>query len=125
MPFPSITQRGGSTGEETLETRSAFGTEVLTHFLKGYMNVRAIPLEWIERLPLFLKMRDYTLYGVFHKKVDLANNERENELVAGIRKRLIKDEPIVDLDYRAIWEQVIAFTIKQIEKCYLISLCEV
>ena len=91
--------------EETLETRSAFGTEVLIHFLRGYMNVREIPLEWIKRLPLFLKMRDYTLYGVFHKKVDLANNERENELVAGIRKRLMKDEPIVDLDYRAIWEQ--------------------
>ncbi|MBW9234169.1 hypothetical protein JQK62_18225, partial [Leptospira santarosai] len=64
-----------------------------------------ISLEWIERLPLFLKMRDYTLYGVFHKKVDLANNERENELVAGIRKRLMKDEPIVHMDYRAIWEQ--------------------
>lgn len=95
----------GKYGEESLETRSAFGTEVLTHFLKGYMNVRAIPLEWIERLPLFLKMRDYTLYGVFHKKVDLANNERVNELVVGIRNRLIKDEPIVDLDYRAIWEQ--------------------
>ncbi|MGE6486716.1 phosphotransferase enzyme family protein [Paenisporosarcina sp. NPDC076898] len=91
--------------EETLETRSAFGAEVLTHFLRGYMNVRAIPLEWIERLPLFLKMRDYTLYGVFHKKVDLANNERENELVVGIRKRLLKNEPIVDLDYRSIWKQ--------------------
>ena len=64
-----------------------------------------MPLEWLERIPLFLKLRDYTLYGVFHKKMDLANgHEQENKLVAGIRERLIKDEPIVDLNYQEIWE---------------------
>lgn len=92
--------------KETLETRSSFGKEILTHFLKGYMSVRQIPREWIERLPMFLKMRDYTLYGVFHKKVDLENdNEREKELVAEIRKHLMNNEPIVDMDYGEIWEQ--------------------
>lgn len=92
--------------EETLETRSSFGKEILKHFLKGYMSVRLIPREWVERLPMFLKMRDYTLYGVFHKNVDLENgNEREKELVAEIRKRLINNEPIVDMDYGTIWEQ--------------------
>ncbi|HSO57672.1 MAG TPA: phosphotransferase [Paenisporosarcina sp.] len=93
--------------EETLEIRSAFGTEFLVHFLKGYMSVRQMPLEWLEHIPLFLKLRDYTLYGVFHKKMDLAiGHEQENKLVAGIRERLIKNEPMVDLNYREIWEQV-------------------
>lgn len=91
--------------EEPLEIRSEFGKEVLTNFLKGYMGVRPIPVEWVERLPLFLKLRDYTLYGVFHKKVDLENgNEREKQLVDGIRHRLMNNEPIVDMDYRVIWE---------------------
>ncbi|MET1014132.1 MAG: phosphotransferase [Paenisporosarcina sp.] len=90
---------------ETLETRSAFGTDFLNHFLKGYLSERPLPLEWLERLPLYLKLRDYTLYGVFHKKVDLANNEAENQLVAGIRKRIMNEELIVELDYKAIWEQ--------------------
>lgn len=92
--------------KETLETRSAFGKEILEHFLKGYMSVREISREWVERLPMFLKLRDYTLYGVFHKKVDLANNEQENQLVTEIRERLVNDEPIVDLDYGSIWDQI-------------------
>ena len=93
--------------EETLEKRSAFGTEFLTHFLKGYVSVRPMTLEWLERLPLFLKLRDYTLYGVFHKKIDLSNgHEQENKLVAGIRERLIMDEPIVNLNYQEIWKQL-------------------
>jgi len=93
---------------ESLETRSSFGKELLTHFLKGYMSVRMIPREWVERLPLFLKLRDYTLYGVFHKKMDLSHgHERENQLVAEIRNRLIKNEPIVDLEFGAIWDDVV------------------
>jgi Ser/Thr protein kinase RdoA (MazF antagonist) len=90
--------------EEALEKRSAFGAEFLTHFLKGYVSVRPMNLEWLERLPLFLKLRDYTLYGVFHKKMDLSiGHEQENKLVAGIRERLIRNEPMVDLNYREIW----------------------
>ena len=55
---------------------------------------------------MFLKLRDYTLYGVFHKKVDLVNNEQENQLVTEIRERLLNDEPVVDLDYGSIWESI-------------------
>ncbi|MFX3673642.1 MAG: phosphotransferase enzyme family protein [Paenisporosarcina sp.] len=93
--------------KETLEARSTVGKDILTHFLKGYMSVREISREWVERLPMFLKLRDYTLYGIFNKKVDLSAKEHEieNQLVAEIRERLIKNEPIVDLDYGAIWEQ--------------------
>lgn len=92
--------------EESLEARSDFGKDVLKHFLKGYMRVRKLPVEWVESLPLFLKLRDYTLYGVFHKKVDLENSVREKQLVAGIRERLMKEELIVELDYHAIWSEV-------------------
>lgn len=92
--------------KESLETRSAHGKEMLENFLKGYLGVREISREWVERLPMFLKLRDYTLYGVFHKKVDLENNEQENQLVNEIRERLLNDEPVVDLNYGAIWESI-------------------
>ncbi|MDX1807839.1 MAG: hypothetical protein R3267_12500, partial [Paenisporosarcina sp.] len=91
---------------ENLEIRSAFGTDFLKHFLEGYLSERSLPLEWLQRLPLYLKLRDYTLYGVFHKKMDLSvGHEVENQLVAGIRKRLIDEELIVELDYKEIWER--------------------
>ncbi|NIK76530.1 Ser/Thr protein kinase RdoA (MazF antagonist) [Paenibacillus castaneae] len=93
--------------KETLETRSTVGKEILTHFLRGYMSVRGISREWVERLPMFLNLRDYTLYGVINKKFDLSakENKIEKQLAAEIRERLIQNEPIVDLDYGAIWEQ--------------------
>lgn len=91
---------------ENLEIRSAFGTDFLKHFLDGYLSERPLSLEWLERLPLYLKLRDYTLYGVFHKKMDLSvGHEVENQLVAGIRQRLIDEELIVELDYKEIWER--------------------
>lgn len=82
------------------EERAAFGKEFLTCFLKGYLKENKIEEEWIQRLPEFLKLRDYCLYGVFHKKVDLENgNEREKNLVADIRERLIKGELVAEFDY--------------------------
>ncbi|TDL30934.1 hypothetical protein E2R51_16560 [Jeotgalibacillus sp. S-D1] len=84
----------------SLEARSVFGKRFLTHFLKGYLKENKIEETWIQRLPDFLKLRDYCLYGVFHKKVDLeSGNEREQKLVADIRQRLIRDELVVDFNF--------------------------
>lgn len=93
--------------ELPLEGRSAQGEVFLKAFLKGYTRKSEIEQEWIERLPLFLKMRDYTLYGVFHKQVDLEKaSERERALVKSLRERLLSGEPIVELDYTKIFNGV-------------------
>ncbi|PPA70915.1 phosphotransferase enzyme family protein [Jeotgalibacillus proteolyticus] len=90
-----------------LEERSAFGSKFYHSFLKGYVRENHLLEEWVEQLPLFLKLRDYALYGVFHKKVDLENgNERERELVREIRGRLLQNELIVDLNYKEIFQAV-------------------
>ena len=107
VAIPLYYSTWGKYREETLEKRSAFGTEFLMHFLKGYVSVRPLTLEWLERLPLFMKLRDYTLYGVFHKKMDFSKgHEIENNLVTSIRERLLRNEPMVDLDYREIWRKL-------------------
>ncbi|TFE02211.1 phosphotransferase enzyme family protein [Jeotgalibacillus salarius] len=93
--------------ELSLEERSAQGRVFLKSFLKGYLRKSDLDQEWLQKVPLFLKMRDYTLYGVFHKQVDLENaSERERALVESLRERLLNGEPIVDLNYESIYKEL-------------------
>ncbi|KIL51812.1 phosphotransferase enzyme family protein [Jeotgalibacillus soli] len=92
---------------EILEDRSEFGKELLYHFLKGYQKVNKIDPEWIYRIPLFLQLRDYVLYAVFHKKVDMENaSDNTQQLVAQIRDRLLRNEPMVELQYGEVLERL-------------------
>ncbi|WP_175988042.1 phosphotransferase enzyme family protein [Bacillus sp. Marseille-Q1617] len=92
--------------KETLEVRSAFGETFLTAFLSGYLEEYSLEEDWIDHLPSFLLLRDLTLYTVFHKKWDLNNlSEVEESLLAGLKERLMNDEPIVNLDFKAVLER--------------------
>ncbi|WP_064091860.1 phosphotransferase enzyme family protein [Rossellomorea aquimaris] len=91
---------------EDLETRSRFGESFLTAFLKGYMSETQLEEEWLKHMPAFLLLRDVTLYSVFHKKWDLENlSEAETSLLTQLRTRLKESEPMVDLNYRKIFNQ--------------------
>ncbi|MFG6118673.1 phosphotransferase enzyme family protein [Thalassobacillus sp. B23F22_16] len=92
---------------ESLEVRSKFGEEFFYHFLKGYQKESAIDPEWIERIPMFLRLRDLELYTVLHKKWDMSTvSPDQKQLVAQIRDRLIRGEEIAVLPYKAIVEQL-------------------
>ncbi|MCA1056573.1 phosphotransferase [Rossellomorea aquimaris] len=89
--------------KDSLETRSEFGEAFLTAFLSGYLEESPLEEEWIEHLPAFLSLRDFTLYTVFHKKWDVKHlSQVEEELLTGIRNRLLNDEPIVEIDFKAM-----------------------
>jgi amicoumacin kinase len=103
IAIPLYYSTWGKLGRSSLEERSAFGEEFLMNFLIGYYRENDLEDQWIMRIPLFLKLRDIVLYTVFHKKFDINNrSEREAGAVAGIRKRLIDGEPMVQLDYEKI-----------------------
>ncbi|WP_456272009.1 phosphotransferase enzyme family protein [Bacillus sp. AK031] len=92
---------------ENLNERSGFGEEFLTHFLKGYFEENSLGDEWIKRIPLFLKLRDYVLFTVFNKKFDVENlSAREASAISGIKERLERDELMVSLDYEQILNKV-------------------
>ena len=92
---------------ENLQSRSAFGEDMLYHFLAGYLEEYEMSDEWIKQIPLFLKLRDFELYSVFHKKFDLQNmNDREKEVLQQLKERLLHNEPIVQLDYENIIRKV-------------------
>lgn len=92
---------------ESLEVRSRFGEVFLYHFLKGFQKEHQIEPEWITKIPLFLKLRDFELYTVFHKKWDMASiNKEQQQLVEQIRERIIRDELMVMLPYKDIIERL-------------------
>ncbi|RIW29595.1 hypothetical protein D3H55_18530 [Bacillus salacetis] len=107
IAIPLYYSTWGKMGKSSLEERSAFGEEFLTNFLVGYFKENELHDQWIKRIPVFLKLRDIVLYTVFHKKFDINNlSDREAAAVAGIRKRLMEGELMVELDYDKILKSV-------------------
>jgi len=84
----------GSSEDEKTE----FAHHFLTYFNKGYEECNSLPANWQEHLPLFLKLRDITLFSVFHKKIAPEDrNERLNQILKNIRRRVIQNEAIVKI----------------------------
>ncbi|MFJ7728850.1 phosphotransferase enzyme family protein [Neobacillus sp. NPDC097160] len=80
------------------DEKAEFGQHFLTHFRMGYEEYNSLPENWQEHLPLFLKLRDITLYSVFHKKIAPEDrNVRLIQLLTNIRRRIIQKEAIVKI----------------------------
>ncbi|WP_377891063.1 phosphotransferase enzyme family protein [Alkalihalobacillus sp. R86527] len=92
---------------EDRETRAQFAEEFLYFFLKGYAKENKLEPEWIKKMPLFLRLRDYSLYTVLHKKFDVANmSEAEQRLLHQIKDRLDEGELIAEPSYEKILERL-------------------
>lgn len=78
--------------------REQFAINFLSHFIKGYEEHHSLPEAWKEQLPLFFMLRDITLYSVLHKKISPEERDEEiNQMIEGLKSRIIKKEPIVKL----------------------------
>lgn len=82
----------------TQEERNQFAKKFLNAFLDGYQEENKLAREWIETIPLFLKLRDIDLYAVFNKKVAPEDrSDRINHWMMEIKDRIEQDIAIVDL----------------------------
>jgi amicoumacin kinase len=75
-----------------------FAKEFISAFTKGYESEIALPEQWKEHLPYFLRLRDITLYSVLHKKI--APEDRNEKILAWINEmgvRIKNEEAIIDL----------------------------
>ncbi|URM31923.1 phosphotransferase [Cytobacillus firmus] len=72
-----------------------FGRVFLESFLNGYQLENEIPCDLEKQLPLFLRLRDITLYSVLHKKI--APEDRNPQLLVmmnSIKDRIEENSPI-------------------------------
>lgn len=78
--------------------REQFAINFLSHFTKGYVEYHPLPKDWKQQLPLFFMLRDITLYSVLHKKISPEERDDQiNQMIEGLKSRIIKKEPIVKL----------------------------
>ncbi|MDF2789718.1 MAG: hypothetical protein K0S80_2816 [Neobacillus sp.] len=78
--------------------REQFAINFLSHFTKGYEEYHSLPEDWKQQLPLFFMLRDITLYSVLHKKISPEErNDGINQMIEGLKSRIIKKESIVKL----------------------------
>ncbi len=88
-------------GHEQRE-KDTYAKEFLENFMVGYSAENRLDDFWLNELPYFMKLRDITLYTVFHKKFDQSRLQRYSKLLNGIRTRIEQEVPIVFLDpYRS------------------------
>ncbi|GGF19293.1 hypothetical protein GCM10010954_17530 [Halobacillus andaensis] len=80
---------------------------LLTYFIKGYRKENTISKQTLEHVTLFLRLRDYTLYSVLHKKWDVtALTQKQKQILDPIRERLIDKRPIVEISPNNIWRHL-------------------
>jgi len=82
----------------------AFTRRFLSHFLRGYRQVRPIDLDWLEQIPWFLKLREIELYAVIHRDFDV--NQIDDPWCArfmhGRKERIENDIPFIDI---SVWDR--------------------
>ncbi|WP_230161491.1 phosphotransferase [Peribacillus sp. Bi96] len=89
---------------EGVKGRDGYAAKFMKAFIKGYETENILAAEDYETIPLFLKLRDLTLYNFFHKKYDLKNTDSPlNQTVQKIEQRIMESRPIVDFDYHGIY----------------------
>ncbi|GGA73129.1 phosphotransferase enzyme family protein [Ornithinibacillus halotolerans] len=80
----------------SMKEKNSFTATFLTAFMKGYTLEKEPPKDWEKLLPLFLKVRDITLYAALHKKIAPEDrDERLQRRMEEIRERIEKKMPIV------------------------------
>ncbi len=78
------------------EEKAEFAHNFLSHFMKGYKEANTPPENWQVQLPLFLKLRDITLFSVLNKKIAPEDrDERLNLLLRDLKRRIIQKEAII------------------------------
>lgn len=80
---------------------------ILSNLLKGYRKENQISREWIERIPLFLKLREIDLYMVIHRSCDVENLEDPwcKSYMQGRRERIAQRIPYVSFDFTTFVEE--------------------
>jgi Ser/Thr protein kinase RdoA (MazF antagonist) len=86
--------------------KEAFANGFLEHLLRGYLPEHPLGREWIERLPLFLKLLEIGLYIAVAPCAPADPAGWVGKFLAGEerRQRLAADAPYVALDFGAVCE---------------------
>ncbi|MBN1211542.1 MAG: phosphotransferase [candidate division Zixibacteria bacterium] len=78
---------------------TAFADNFMSLFLKGYKKENPVDRFWLERIPLFLKIREMELYFLIVSDRPENLNGWCNRFMEGRRERIEKEIPVIDIDF--------------------------
>lgn len=82
------------------EKRAEFGKKIFKKIIEGYREEYSLDKKWFAEIPHFLKLRDLTLYCVFHQKIHPEDmSDRTKEFLRSIKHRTENNLPVIDLDF--------------------------
>ena len=75
----------------------------LSFFWRGYSAENALSPDWLEKIPLFLRLREIDLYMIIHRSMDLDNLDPWcKSYLDGRRDKILHHDPYCDIDYQEI-----------------------
>lgn len=89
---------------EGVKELDGYAAKFMGDFIKGYETENILAPVDYDTIPLFLKLRDLTLYNFFHKKYDLKNADNQlYKTVQKIEQRIMESRPIVHFNSNLIY----------------------
>jgi Ser/Thr protein kinase RdoA (MazF antagonist) len=77
-----------------------FAVHFWEHFMGGYTQENTLDQSWLDRLPLFMKLRQLCLYTFFHKKWDFSDlQEWQQKMVQEFKTNIENDLPCLEIDF--------------------------
>ena len=76
-----------------------FTRRFMRAFMDGYRGENQIAPEWLERIPLLLKLREMDLYIIIHAEKAQNLNQWCRDFMDGRREKIENDIPVIDLDF--------------------------
>ena len=85
-------------GDDSYEQRISQARLFMNHFLKGYSLESEMDGDWLNQLPLFLRLRELIVYTGMHRSMDMAQlDDWSLEYITQSRARIEKGMPIVNI----------------------------
>ncbi|ERJ12025.1 phosphotransferase enzyme family protein [Haloplasma contractile] len=81
--------------------------ELFKHFITGYRTECTISVDWISKLPLFLRLREFILLSSIYKNFSMSNLAPwQAAFVQAAEFRILNNKPFIELDYVKLFEDL-------------------
>ncbi|HEY8364273.1 MAG TPA: phosphotransferase [Haloplasmataceae bacterium] len=84
------------------EERKKRAISFLKPFMNGYKKENYLAPYWLKQLPYFLKLREYILYLVINRDLDVKTSKFGEFFLDIYQQRINEDIPFVDLDFTEV-----------------------
>jgi Ser/Thr protein kinase RdoA (MazF antagonist) len=72
----------------------------LANFWQGYQQENGLDPQWLEQIPLFLRLREIDLYMLIHRSMDLSNLDPWcDSFMTRRREKILNHQPFCDINY--------------------------